>query len=70
MRFGTGLGGRRQRYLCRPTGSQAHTFTAPVAEELRGTCLTCHRAWDKGRAVPRRSRFLLDQVLTFLLSIG
>ncbi len=70
VKYGTRLDGRRQRYLCRPSGGQAHTFTAPVAEELLGTCLTCRRAWERGLAVPRRSRFLLDQVLSFVLSLG
>jgi hypothetical protein len=68
--YGTRLGGRRQRYLCRPTAGEAHTFTAPVAEELLGTCLTCHRTWERGHAVPRRSRFLLDHVLKFVFSLG
>ncbi len=70
VKYGTRLGGRRQRYLCQPTAGEVHTFTAPVAEELLGTCLTCHRAWERGRPVPRRARFVLDQILSFVLSVG
>jgi hypothetical protein len=70
VKYGTRLAGRRQRYLCRPIGEEAHTFTAPVTEELLGTCLTCHQAWEKGHAVPRRSRFLLDHVLSFVFALG
>lgn len=70
MKYGTRLGGRRQRYLCRPKAGEAHTFTAAVTEELLGTCLNCHQAWERGRPIPRRSRFLLDQVLDFVFAVG
>ncbi len=36
VKYGTRLGGRRQRFLCQPTAGAAHTFTAPVTEELLG----------------------------------
>ena len=70
MKYGTRLGGRRQRYLCRPTAGQTHTFTAPVTEELLGMCLNCHQAWERGHAIPRRSRFLLDHVLNLVFAVG
>jgi len=70
VKWGTRLGGRRQRYLCQPASGPRHTFTPPVAAELLGACLTCRRAWEQGQPVARRARFVLDQVISFMRSVA
>lgn len=70
VRNGLRLGGRRQRYLCRPPEGNSHQLTRSVTEELVGACLTCRRDWDRGVAVARQARFLLAQAVGFLATVG
>lgn len=70
VKNGVRLRGRRQRYICRPPGGRPHQLTAPLTEELVGSCLTCRREWERGLPVARQARFLLDHVVTFLCLVG
>ncbi len=70
VKNGVRLGGRRQRYLCRPSLTRPHQLTAPLTEELVGTCLTCRREWERGLPVARQGRFLLAQAVSFVCLMG